>query len=139
MIVAIVFAFVFLLVLLPLIVHIWALVDISGTRDDVFGPPWDNTKQDWMLGLAIAFLIPMGHLIAPILWWTQVRGPKLRGEPPGRPFWASAPRPPPPGLGMPQNFPFPGQVPGQGFPSQGQQQQQQQVYGQPPYRPGPPY
>jgi hypothetical protein len=110
------------LVLLPLIIHIWAIIDISQTPDPMFGPPWDNTKQAWLIGLAVAFMIPGGHIVAPIIWWTQVRGPKQRGEALGRPFWANAPRPPPPGLGMPANYPMGGYGPG--------------VPAQPPYAPG---
>ncbi len=126
-----VFVFVFALVLLPLAVHIWALVDLSQTRDEVFGPPWDNTKQDWITGLAIAFMIPMGHIVAPILWWTQVRGPKQRGERPGRPFWSSAPRPPPYAMGQgPMVNPYP--------PPYAQPPYAQPPYAQPPAPAQPP-
>jgi len=98
-------------VFVPLVVHIWAIVDVSNARDEVFGPPWDNSKQAWLTGLAVAFMIPFGHLVAPILWWTQVRGPRKRGAPVGRPFWMTGPpvvgppgaygRPPPNGPGGP--------------------------------------
>jgi hypothetical protein len=110
-----------LAVLGVLALHVWAIIDVARTPDPVFGPPWDNTKSAWLAGLAIAFLItfmfPISSVVAVVLWWSQVRGPLQRGQPPQRPFWSSTPAygppgpysypPAPPGYGPPLPTPAP--------------------------------
>jgi hypothetical protein len=89
------------LVLVPLGFHIYSLVEVSRTPEQAFGPPWDNGKNAWLIGLAVAFAIPAGTIVAPILWWTQ--GHKAVGErrlvP--KPFWAPARTSYPPAQGYP--------------------------------------
>src|SRR4051794_8880924 len=79
-----------------LVVGVVALIDVARTPMERFGPWWDNTRQAWILGLAVSFLVPAGSLIAGILWFTGGRrGPRpTRGA--GRPFWTGPPKPPPP-------------------------------------------
>jgi hypothetical protein len=113
------FGILMLLVVVPLVIHIWAMVDVSQGRNEEFGPPWDNSKQAWLMGLAIGFFVPFGHIVAPILWWVQVRGPRKRGEQAGRPFWMQA-RPMPPGMYGQPGYGQPGYgPPGYGPPGYG--------------------
>jgi hypothetical protein len=73
-----------------------ALIDVSQTPVERFGPWWDNTKQTWIIGLAVAFVVPLGPLIGGIAWYRSGK-PALRATGvAGRPFWAGAPRPAPP-------------------------------------------
>lgn len=95
-------------------VGIAALIDVAGTPIERFGPWWDNTRQAWIVGLAVAFLIPAGPLIGGILWFSGgKRELRTRGVA-GRPFWSSAPRPAPPyGPQPPYGKPPPGPDPSQ--------------------------
>jgi hypothetical protein len=106
------FAFVFAIVLVPIGFTIYALVEIVRAPDAAFGPPWDNSKNAWSLGMAVAFVIPAGVIVAPILWWTSGHAALRRRELVPRPFWA--PRPPmaypPPYHGQPP-YPAPQQPP----------------------------
>jgi hypothetical protein len=96
------FLAVFAILLVPLGFTIYALVDVGRAPDEAFGPPWDNGKSAWTLGLALAFVVPGGTIVAPILWWTQGRAALRRGQRVPRPFWSPGPRPPaPPGYGPP--------------------------------------
>lgn len=90
------FLFVLLLVLVPVGLTIYALVDVSRTPDPAFGPPWANGKNAWTLGLALAFVVPFGTIVGPVLWWTQGRAALRAGRPVPRPFWSPAPAVPPP-------------------------------------------
>jgi hypothetical protein len=73
-----------------------ALVSVSKLPAEAFGPWWDNTKQTWLVGIAVSFFIPFGHLITGIMWFTSGRDPLRTGGIAGRPFWAGVPRPQPP-------------------------------------------
>jgi hypothetical protein len=78
------------------LVGVVALIDVAQTPVDRFGPWWDNTRQIWIIGIAVSFLIPAGSLVAGILWFSGGRrGLRATGVA-GRPFWAGAPKPPPP-------------------------------------------
>jgi hypothetical protein len=96
------------------IAGIAALVSIARQPTDAFGPWWDNTKQVWIIGTAVAFFIPFGPLIAGISWFSGGKAPLRRGAPPaGRPFWSGPPKPPPyPPYGyQPPGYPPPGYPP----------------------------
>ena len=93
--------FVFWLVLMVvglggLAVGIAALINVGSTPIEAFGPWWDNTRQMWIVGIAVSFLVPLGPLIAGILWFTSGRRELRDHGIAGRPFWAGAPRPQPP-------------------------------------------
>jgi hypothetical protein len=89
------FLFVFAIVLIPLGLTIYALYDVIRSPDAAFGPPWDNCKTMWTLGIALGFVIPAGTIVAPILYWMQVR-PALRAQQQvPRPFWSPRPSYPP--------------------------------------------
>jgi hypothetical protein len=107
------FFLVFALILIPLGFTVWALIDVVRAPDAAFGPPWDNAKGMWILGMALGFVVPMGTVVAPILWWTQVRPALRAGQPVPRPFWAPRPSYPPqyPAPYPPQAYPQPPQVP----------------------------
>src|SRR5450432_1110883 len=77
-------------------VGIAALISIARTPDVLFGPWWDNTKQVWILGIAVSFFVPLGSLISGIMWFTTGKGPLRHGShTAGRPFWTGPPKPPP--------------------------------------------
>jgi hypothetical protein len=92
----------FLLVVVMYGSGIAALISIARKPAEAFGPWWDNTKQSWIIGIAVSFFVPFGPLIAGIMWFTGGKGPLRRGMPQaGRPFWSGPPKPPPP-YGYPQ-------------------------------------
>lgn len=73
-----------------------ALISIARKPAEAFGPWWDNTKQIWIIGIAVSFLVPLGSLISGIMWFTAGNGPLRHGLPTaGRPFWSGPPKPPP--------------------------------------------
>jgi hypothetical protein len=79
-----------------LILAIAALVSVAKTPTEFFGPWWDNTKQTWIIGIAVSFVVPFGTLIAGIMWFNSGRAPLRAGRGiAGRPFWAGPPKPPP--------------------------------------------
>jgi hypothetical protein len=98
-----------------LILTVAALISVARMPSEAFGPWWDNTKQLWVIGLAVSFVVPLGTLIAGIMWFTTGRAPLRAGYPvAGRPFWAGPPKPPPamappgwPGYAPPYNYPSP--------------------------------
>jgi hypothetical protein len=92
-----------------LVLHIVALVDVAKMQGWQFVPPGEPVKSSWLLGLALAFVIPFGGIVTTIMWWRQVRAPKRMGQLAGRPFWMSDPsiQPPPPGWGPPPGVPAP--------------------------------
>ena len=78
------------------ILGIVALIDIARTPIERFGPWWDNTRQAWLVGLAVSFALPFGPMIGGIVWFSSGRrGLRTTGVA-GRPFWGGAPKPPPP-------------------------------------------
>jgi hypothetical protein len=83
---------------------IYALVECVRAPDAAFGPPWDNGKNAWTLGLALAFVIPAGVIVGPILWWASGHAALRRGQVVPRPFWAPRPAYPPP---YPPQYPQP--------------------------------
>lgn len=85
------FVVMMLLVVVPFAFWIFALVDVARAPDAAFGPPGDNGKTMWILGLALSALIPAGALVTTVLWWVQGRGPLRAGRPVPRPFWAPRP------------------------------------------------
>jgi hypothetical protein len=91
------FLIAWLLLVASVVVGIAALISVARTPTDAFGPWWDNTKQTWLVGIAVSFLIPFGHLIAGITWFGSGRPVPASGRPyADRPFWAGPPRPAPP-------------------------------------------
>jgi hypothetical protein len=77
-------------------VGIAALISVARKPAEAFGPWWDNTKQIWVIGLAIAFFVPFGSIVAGIHWFKSGKGPLNAGAPQaGRPFWSGSPKPPP--------------------------------------------
>ena len=88
-----------------------ALISIARKPAEAFGPWWDNTKQTWIIGSAVAFFVPFGPLVAGICWFSGGKAPIRRGEQAGRPFWSGPPKPPPyPPYGYP-GYPPPGYLP----------------------------
>ncbi|HET7531372.1 MAG TPA: hypothetical protein VFJ98_10475 [Mycobacteriales bacterium] len=78
------------------IVGVIALIDVAQTPAERFGPWWDNMRQQWLIGIAVSFVLPLGPLIVGILWFNNGRrGLRTTGLA-GRPFWAAPPKPPPP-------------------------------------------
>ena len=73
-----------------------ALIDVARTPLERFGPWWDNTRQAWLVGLAVSFVVPFGPMVAGILWFAGGRAGLRSTGIAGRPFWAGAPKPPPP-------------------------------------------
>jgi hypothetical protein len=97
-----------------LVVGISALISVARTPTEMFGPWWDNTRQLWLVGIAVGFVVPFGTLIAGIMWFSSGRAPLRAGRGyAGRPFWASPPKPqpgpPPPGW---SGYPPTGYAPG---------------------------
>jgi hypothetical protein len=79
-----------------------ALISIARQPDDAFGPWWDNTKQSWIVGVVISFLLPFGTLVSGIAWFTAGKGPRRQGQYLlGRPFWSGPPKPMPYPYGQP--------------------------------------
>jgi hypothetical protein len=96
---AVFFVFWLMLVLIglgSLAIGIAAIINVSSTPIEAFGPWWDNTRQTWILGIAVSFVVPFGPLIAGIIWFTSGRRSLRDHGIAGRPFWAGAPRPQPP-------------------------------------------
>lgn len=83
--------FVMLLVMLPFAFWLIALLDVSRAPEPAFGPPEDNCKNAWLIGLIVAVVLPAGTIVGAVLWWTQGRGPLRLGQPVPRPFWAPRP------------------------------------------------
>jgi hypothetical protein len=73
-----------------------ALISIATTPVERFGPWWDNTRQVWLIGTAVSFVVPFGNLVAGFCWFTTGRRGLRDHGVAGRPFWAAAPRPAPP-------------------------------------------
>jgi hypothetical protein len=100
-----VFAFIALASVGGLLVGVIAIINIASTPAERFGPWWDNTKQTWIIGLAIGYVVPFGTIIGGIAWFTGGRRGLTTTGTAGRPFWAGVPKPapigPPPGYGPP--------------------------------------
>lgn len=80
-----------------------ALISVGRTDANAFGPWWDNTKNAWLLGLAVSFAIPMGTLIGGVYWFWKGRPPIATTGQALRPFWIGPPKPAPyPTYGYPQ-------------------------------------
>jgi hypothetical protein len=101
-----------------LVLGISALISVARTPTEAFGPWWDNTRQLWLIGIAVGFVIPFGMLIAGIMWFSSGRAPLRAGHGyAGRPFWAGPPKPqptlPPPGWPgyAPPGYAQPGYLP----------------------------
>jgi hypothetical protein len=125
-----VFALVWLGAVAGFILGIVALISVAKTPTDVFGPWWDNTKQMWLIGIAVGFVVPFGTLVTGIMWFSAGRAPLRAGQGyAGRPFWSGPPKPPP--AMPPPGWPGYGYAPGPyGGPA---------PYGAPgPYGPPPP-
>ena len=88
-----------MLAFVPIVMLIVALVDVVRAPDAAFGPPWENTKNAWTLGLALGYVVPAGAIVGSVLWWVQVRPALRSGRQVPRPFWAPRPAYPyqPPG------------------------------------------
>jgi len=79
-----------------LAVGVAALIDVARTPTERFGPWWDNTRQAWLIGIAVSFVVPFGPIISGIVWFTGGRSGLRTTGVAGRPFWGGAPKPPPP-------------------------------------------
>ncbi|HVF04328.1 MAG TPA: hypothetical protein VNA20_05780 [Frankiaceae bacterium] len=102
------FFLIFLLSVVPLAFWIYSLVEVSRAPDAAFGPPWDNAKNMWLIGLAVSVVLPAGAIVTTVLWWTQGHGALRAGRPVPRPFWAPKPAyAPPPGYPPYQQAPPP--------------------------------
>jgi hypothetical protein len=78
------------------ILAIVALISVAKTPSQAFGPWWDNTKQAWLIGIAVGFVVPFGALVAGFVWFSSGRAPLRAGRGyAARPFWAGPPKPPP--------------------------------------------
>ena len=101
----------FAVALVPLAFWVYSLVEVSRAPEPAFGPPWDNCRNMWLLGLGVSVLIPVGALVTTILWWTQGHSALRHGAPVPRPFWAPRPSypyaPPPPPVPPPPVPPGP--------------------------------
>jgi hypothetical protein len=99
------FGFVMLTILGGLAIGVAAIISVATTPSERFGPWWDNTKQTWILGLVLGYLIPFGTIVGGIAWFTGGRRGLSTSGSAGRPFWAGPPKPapiaPPPGYGPP--------------------------------------
>jgi hypothetical protein len=125
----VVFAVLWLAAIGGFFLGIAALISVARMPQEAFGPWWDNTRQTWLVGIAIGFVIPCGTLIAGIMWFSSGKAPLRAGQPyAGRPFWAGPPKPPP--LPTPPGWPGygPGYASGPYAPG---------PYGYPPPPPGP--
>lgn len=92
-----VFGVIWLIGIAGLIYGVAALVSVAQTPSEYFGPWWDNTKQLWLIGIAVGFVVPFGTLIAGIHWFNSGKAPLRAGQGvAGRPFWAGPPKPQPP-------------------------------------------
>lgn len=98
---ALFFVLMMALVLVPLAFWIWSLVEVSRAPVQAFGPPWDNGKNAWLIGLAVAVVVPAGTIVGPILWWTQGHNALRAGQLVPKPFWAPARAYYPPAQGYP--------------------------------------
>jgi hypothetical protein len=107
-----VFGVIMLATIGSLVIGVAAVISVATTPTERFGPWWDNTKQLWIIGLVVGYVIPFGTLIAGIAWFAGGRSGIATTGTAGRPFWAGPARPypvgPPPGYGPP---PPPGVVP----------------------------
>jgi hypothetical protein len=105
-----IFGLIWLAGIAGLVLGVAALISVSRTPTDVFGPWWDNTRQLWLVGIAVSFVIPIGTLITGIMWFSSGRAPLRAGQGyAGRPFWAGPPKPPP--LPPPPGWPGYAQAP----------------------------
>jgi hypothetical protein len=99
------FGFVFLTAIGGLVIGVAAIINVATTPAERFGPWWDNTKQMWLIGIAVGYVIPLGTIIAGIAWFTGGRRGLSTYGVAGRPFWAGPPKPAPiagpPGYGPP--------------------------------------
>ncbi|HWL37796.1 MAG TPA: hypothetical protein VNQ77_16535 [Frankiaceae bacterium] len=93
------------LVLVPLGFLVYSLVEVARAPEQAFGPPWDNGKNAWLIGLAVAFAIPAGTIVGPILWWTQGHKALRARQLVPKPFWAPARTYYPPAQGYPAQQP----------------------------------
>lgn len=73
-----------------------ALIDVARTPLERFGPWWDNTRQAWLIGIAVSFALPFGPIISGLMWFLGGRSGLRTHGVAGRPFWGGAPKPPPP-------------------------------------------
>ena len=82
--------------LVGMICAVAALISISKTNADAFGPWWDNTKTPWLVGIAVGFVVPFGTMVTGVYWFSKGRAPLATTGLVARPFWVGPPKPPPP-------------------------------------------
>jgi hypothetical protein len=104
-----IFGFMMLMTIGGLIVGVVAVISIATTPSERFGPWWDNTKQVWLIGLVVGYLIPFGTIIAGTAWFTSGRPGLAATGTVGRPFWAGPPKPAP--IAPPPGYPPPAYAP----------------------------
>jgi hypothetical protein len=78
-----------------LVMGVIALISVATTPAERFGPWWDNTKQIWIIGIAVGYVIPFGTIIAAIAWFTGGRRGLATTGTAGRPFWSGPAKPAP--------------------------------------------
>jgi hypothetical protein len=88
------FGFIMLTAIGSLVIGVAAIISVATTPAEAFGPWWDNTKQTWILGLVLGYLIPFGTIVGGIAWFAGGRRGVAHGVA-GRPFWAGPPKPGP--------------------------------------------
>lgn len=79
-----------------LIAGVLALISVAQTPTPAFGPWWDNTKNAWLLGIGISYLIPFGLWFTAIYWFRTGKRGLDRDGLVGRPFWSGPIKPYPP-------------------------------------------
>ena len=115
-----------------LICAVAALISVSQTDDAAFGPWWDNVKTQWLLGIAVSFIVPFGSLVTGVYWFWKGRPPIRTTGVALRPFWAGPPKP------MPQWPPAGYQQPYMPAPPQYAPPPAPQHHQHPPDQPSPP-
>ena len=96
------------------VLWIMSIIEVSKAPEPAFGPPWDNGKNPWLIGLIVSMVIPMGTIVTTILWWIQGHKALRAGQLVPKPFWS--PSKPAHPYGYPP-APMPPQPPGSQPPS----------------------
>jgi hypothetical protein len=79
---------VMLLAFVPFVFWLIALLDVARAPEAAFGPPHDNGKNAWLLGVGVSLALGPLALVTTILWWVQGRPALRAGGLVPRPFWA---------------------------------------------------
>ena len=82
------FGVIMLASVVALVFWVVSIIEVAKAPEPAFGPPWDNGKSPWILGLVISTLIPLGAIVTTYLWWTQGHNALRAGRLVPKPFWA---------------------------------------------------